>query len=79
MSQDGKSAAEKRSEERQRMYKQVLKERENVDRKERARTAELRALRLAKEAAEKDRFLGLHGGMTAAEMEIPWIVLDLGD
>jgi hypothetical protein len=53
MSQDGKSAAEKRSEERQRMYKQVLKERENVDRKERARTAELRALRLAKEAADK--------------------------
>lgn len=54
MSQDGKSAAEKRSEERQRMYKQVLKERENVDRKERARTAELRALRLAKEAADKE-------------------------
>ena len=53
MSQDGKSAAEKRSEERQRIYKQVLKERENVDRKERARTAELRALRLAKEAADK--------------------------
>ena len=54
MSHDGKSAAEKRSEERQRMYKQVLKERENVDRKERARTAELRALRLAKEAADKE-------------------------
>jgi hypothetical protein len=54
MSQDGKSAAEKRSEARQRMYKQVLKERENVDRKERARTAELRALRLAKEAADKE-------------------------
>ena len=54
MSQDGKSAAEKRSEERQRMYKQVLKERENVDRKERARTSELRALRLAKEAADKE-------------------------
>jgi len=54
MSQDGKSAAEKRSEERQKMYKQVLKERENVDRKERARTAELRALRLAKEAADKE-------------------------
>ena len=54
MSQDGKSAAEKRSEERQKMYKQVLKERENIDRKERARTAELRALRLAKEAADKE-------------------------
>ena len=36
------------------MYKQVLKERENIDRKERARTAELRALRLAKEAADKE-------------------------
>jgi hypothetical protein len=30
-----------------------------------------------KEAAETDRFLGLHGGLTAAEMEIPWIVLPL--
>ena len=30
-----------------------------------------------KEAAETDRFLGLHGGMTAAEMEIPWIALSL--
>jgi len=30
-----------------------------------------------KEAAESDRFIGLHGGMTAAEMEIPWIALSL--
>jgi hypothetical protein len=30
-----------------------------------------------KEAAETDRFIGLHGGMTATEMEIPWIVLPL--
>jgi hypothetical protein len=32
-----------------------------------------------KEAAETDRFLGLHGGMTATEMEIPWIVLPLNN
>lgn len=28
-----------------------------------------------KEAAETDRFVGLHGGMTREEMEIPWLLL----
>jgi predicted AlkP superfamily pyrophosphatase or phosphodiesterase len=28
-----------------------------------------------KEAAETDRFIGLHGGMTIEEMEIPWLLL----
>lgn len=28
-----------------------------------------------KEAAETERFIGLHGGMTTEEMEIPWLLL----
>jgi hypothetical protein len=32
-----------------------------------------------KEAAETDRFIGLHGGMTRKEMIVPWLLLPLGD
>ena len=50
----GRSAAEERALERQKKYEQVLKEREKADQKQRARTAELRAMRLAKEAADRE-------------------------
>ncbi len=52
MATGGRSAAEERSKERQKKYQQVLREKEKLEQKQRERTAELRALRLAKEAAD---------------------------
>lgn len=57
MSNGGRSAAEERAQERQKKYEQVLKEREKTRQQEIKRTAELRALRLAKEAADKEAAL----------------------